>query len=86
MRWAAARHLLAAQRGSRPSDNGWGAPRSSARTSDSLNRRWPPGVRILPIRPDAAQRVTVLGSTRNRVATSPGVSSRSLLPSTSYPS
>src|SRR5438067_9509452 len=32
---------------------------------------------MLLIRPAAAQRVTVLGSTRNRVATSPGVSSRS---------
>src|SRR5205807_1226475 len=33
-------------------------------------------------RPDAAQRVTVFGSTRNSAATSPGVSKRSLLPST----
>ncbi len=41
----------------------------------------PPGVRMLLMRPDAAQRVTVFGSTRNRAATSPGVSSRSLLPS-----
>lgn len=52
---------------------------SSARswlTSDSRNRRWPPGVRIEPIRPAVAQRVTVLGSTRNSAATSPGVSSR----------
>src|ERR1700761_4445090 len=37
---------------------------------------------MLVIRPDAAHRVTVFGSTRNRAATSPGVSSRSLLPST----
>ena len=58
------------------------SPRSRARTSDSRNRRCPPGVRMLVIRPDAAQRVTVFGSTRNRAATSPGVSSRSLLPST----
>src|SRR5260370_1200488 len=36
---------------------------------------------MLLMRPDAAQRVTVFGSTRNRAATSPGVSSRSLLPS-----
>src|SRR5882724_10905163 len=47
-------------------------------TSDSRNRRWPPGVRIDPIRPAVAQRVTVFGSTRNNVATSPGVSKRSL--------
>lgn len=37
---------------------------------------------MLVIRPEAAQRVTVFGSTRNSAATSPGVSSRSLLPST----
>ena len=37
---------------------------------------------MLVIRPEAAQRVTVFGSTRNRAATSPGVSRRSLLPST----
>src|SRR4051794_10395159 len=47
-------------------------------TSDSRNRRWPPGGRVEPIRPAVAQRVTVLGSTRKRAATSPGVSSRSL--------
>ena len=29
---------------------------------------------MLVMRPDAAQRVTVFGSTRNRAATSPGVS------------
>src|ERR1700734_2174511 len=58
------------------------SPRSSARTSDSRNRRCPPGVRMLVIRPDAAQRVTVFGSTRNRAATSPGVSSLLLFPST----
>ncbi len=40
----------------------------------------PPGVRMEPMRPADAQRVTVFGSTRNRAATSPGVSSRSLLP------
>src|SRR5579875_525461 len=44
---------------------------------------------MLLIRPDAAQRVTVLGSTRKSAATSPGVSRRSLLSSTiirlSYP-
>jgi hypothetical protein len=37
---------------------------------------------MLVIRPEAAQRVTVFGSTRNSAATSPGVSKRSLLPST----
>src|SRR5580700_12229021 len=57
------------------------SPRSKARTSDSRNLRWPPGVRMLVMRPEAAQRVTVFGSTRNRAATSPGVSRRSLLPS-----
>src|SRR4051794_18727904 len=53
------------------------SPLSNARTSDSRNRRWPPGVRMLPMRPAAAQRVTVFGSTRNNEATSPGVSSLS---------
>ena len=37
---------------------------------------------MLLIRPEAAHRVTVLGSTRKRAATSPGVSKRSLLSST----
>lgn len=37
---------------------------------------------MLVIRPEAAHRVTVFGSTRNSAATSPGVSNRSLLPST----
>jgi hypothetical protein len=37
---------------------------------------------MLVMRPEAAQRVTVFGSTRNSVATSPGVRRRSLLPST----
>ena len=37
---------------------------------------------MLVMRPEAAQRVTVFGSTRKSVATSPGVSKRSLLPST----
>jgi threo-3-hydroxy-L-aspartate ammonia-lyase len=40
---------------------------------------------MLVMRPEAAQRVTVFGSTRNRAATSPGVSNRSLLPSTISP-
>jgi len=40
---------------------------------------------MLLILPDAAQRVTVFGSTRKRAATSPGVSSRSLLLSTLLP-
>ena len=53
--------------------------RSSRRslTSDSWNLRCPPGVRIDPMRPDAAHLVTVFGSTRNIRATSPGVSNRS---------
>src|SRR6476646_11610403 len=53
--------------------------RSSRRplTSDSWNLRCPPGVRIDPRRPAAAHLVTVLGSTRNIRATSPGVSNRS---------
>ena len=62
------------------------SPRSNARTSDSRNLRCPPGVRMLLIRPDAAHRVTVFGSTRKSAATSPGVSRRSLLPSTFHPS
>ena len=37
---------------------------------------------MLVMRPEAAQRVTVFGSTRNSAATSPGVSKRSLFPST----
>jgi hypothetical protein len=40
---------------------------------------------MLLMRPDAAHRVTVFGSTRNRAATSPGVRRRSLLPSTHVP-
>src|SRR5215467_3065583 len=59
------------------------SPSSSSRTSASRNRRCPPGVRMLLIRPDAAHRVTVFGSTLNSAATSPGVSRRSLLPSIS---
>jgi hypothetical protein len=38
------------------------------------------------MRPEAAHRVTVFGSTRNSAATSPGVSRRSLLPSKFDPS
>ena len=41
---------------------------------------------MLLMRPDAAHRVTVFGSTRKSAATSPGVSRRSLLPSTFHPS
>jgi hypothetical protein len=41
---------------------------------------------MLLMRPDAAHRVTVFGSTRNSAATSPGVRRRSLLPSTDLPS
>ena len=69
-----------------PSADGSPSPRSSARTSDSRNRRCPPGVRMLVMRPDAAQRVTVFGSTRKSAATSPGVSNRSLFPSKLVPS
>src|SRR5690606_6793372 len=58
------------------------SPCSRARTSDSRKRRCPPGVRMLLIRPEAAHRVTVLGSTRKREATSPGVSKRSVVLST----
>src|SRR5215469_11897369 len=57
------------------------SPSRSSRTSASRNRRCPPGVRMLLIRPDAAHRVTVFGSTLKSAATSPGVSRRSLLPS-----
>jgi len=41
---------------------------------------------MLLMRPDAAHRVTVFGSTRKRAATSPGVRRRSLFPSTLHPS
>lgn len=51
---------------------------SSARTSDSRNRRCPPGVRMDPIHPLDAHLATVLGSTRNISATWCGVSSRSV--------
>src|SRR6478672_12199511 len=55
------------------------AVRSASRSwiSDSRNLRWPPGVRMDPMRPADAHRVTVLGSTLNSRATSPGVSHRS---------
>jgi hypothetical protein len=78
----ASRHGCYASAAGCPCVVGSVSPRSSARTSDSRNRRCPPGVRILVIRPEAAHLVTVFGSTRNRAATSPGVSKRSLLPST----
>ena len=55
-------------RAKKPSD-------SRAVTSDSRNLRCPPTVRMHPRRPSIAHRVTVLGSTRNIAATSPGVSS-----------
>jgi len=54
-----------------------GIPASSARTSVSLYRRCPPSVRIEVSLPAFAHRVTVLGSTRNIVATSAGVNSGS---------
>jgi hypothetical protein len=41
-------------------------------TSDSRNLRCPPGVRMDPMRPAEAHRVTVFGSTLNIKATSPG--------------
>src|SRR3954453_15498548 len=47
-------------------------PASSARTSDSRYRRCPPRVRIDDSLPALAHRVTVLGSTRKRAATSAG--------------
>lgn len=61
----------------------WGAAgsvrsASSARTSDSRNRRCLPGVRMQPIRPLDAHRDTVLGSTRNSTPTCREVSSRSV--------
>ena len=40
--------------------------RSRSRISDSRKRRCPPGVRMLLIRPAAAQRVTVFGSTAEK--------------------
>jgi len=40
---------------------------------------------MLLMRPEAAHRVTVFGSTRKSAATSPGVRSRSLFPSTPLP-
>jgi hypothetical protein len=54
-----------------------GMPASRARTSVSRYRRWPPSVRMDVNFPAFAQRVTVLGSTRNIVATSAGVSNGS---------
>jgi len=54
-----------------------GIPASSARTSVSRYRRCPPSVRIEVSLPAFAHRVTVLGSTRNIVATSAGVNSGS---------
>ena len=54
-----------------------GIPASRARTSVSRYRRCPPSVRIEVSLPAFAHRVTVLGSTRNIVATSAGVNSGS---------
>src|SRR5215470_15949938 len=56
------------------SERGCGMPASRARTSVSRYRRWPPRVRMDVSLPAFAHRVTVLGSTRNIVATSAGVS------------
>jgi hypothetical protein len=70
--------LRAARSDERSSGAGVVSEASSARTSASRNRRCPPGVRIEPIRPAEAHRVTVFGSTRNSAATSPGVSKRSV--------
>src|SRR5262249_39711956 len=58
------------------SGRGGGLP-SRARPSVSRSRRCPPRVRIDVSFPALAQRVTVLGSTRNIVATSAGVSNGS---------
>src|SRR5215469_5089647 len=79
-------HALGAGHGTDAPPAGCDSPRSNARTSDSRNLRCPPGVRMLLIRPEAAHRVTVFGSTRKSAATSPGVRRRSLLPSTDLPS
>src|SRR6266516_4118539 len=65
------------RRATYPSDFGGTPPSSSPRTSDSLYLRCPPKVRIDVSLPAFAQRVTVLGSTRNIVATSAGVNSGS---------
>src|SRR5215469_9126040 len=59
------------------SGRGCGMPASRARTSVSRYRRCPPRVRMEVSFPAFAHRVTVLGSTRNIVATSAGVSSGS---------
>src|ERR1022692_4757062 len=62
---------------SAPGDQGLAEPliwSSRARTSASGYRRWPPSVRTEVSLPSLAQRVTVLGSTRNIAATSAGVS------------
>ena len=58
-------------------DGFWVSSANSWVTSDSRNLRCPPGVRMDPMRPADAQRVTVFGSTLNISATSPGVSNRS---------
>ena len=79
-------HALGAGHDTDAPPAGCDSPRSNARTSDSRNLRCPPGVRMLLMRPDAAHRVTVFGSTRKSAATSPGVRRRSLLPSTDLPS
>src|SRR3546814_9232270 len=52
----------------------WDISSRHRRISEALNRRCPPSVRIAVSFPDRAQRVTVLGFTRNRAATSLGVS------------
>src|SRR5439155_21237214 len=53
-----------------------GIPAIRALTSASRKRRWPVGVRIDVSLPLFAHLVTVFGSTRKILATSPGVSSR----------
>jgi len=61
----------------RYSERCWGMPASKARTSVSRYRRCPPSVLMDVSFPALAHLVTVLGSTRNIVATSAGVSSGS---------
>ena len=68
------RFALGAEARYRVEDRG---PRGFWRTSDARQRRCPPSVRIAVILPERAQRVTVLGFTRNRAATSDGVRSAS---------
>src|SRR6202021_1435004 len=75
--WPGARSAWLAETAEAHSERCCGIPASSARTSVSRYRRCPPSVRIEVSLPAFAHRVTVLGSTRNIVATSAGVNSGS---------